>query len=270
MRKGKVDPSDSNYLIVEMLLNSIKRHSVNTSSEDILGVGLTDTNGDLIPFNDPKIYHAIQVINSTYGVDVSIDSKKKDLLKFGRNTAVNTASTGYTIWATGSDQAHETYVAANTNSIDSISSAAADTQQITVEGHTESGGNKTFVVQNVTLTGTTRAALSTPLNRCTRAYNNGTTNLTGPVYIYENTAITTGKPNDTTKIHLTIPGGKNQSEKASTSLSSQDYWIVTGVYADVFTKTSAFADVSLQIRLNGKVFREVFTLSASNSSRGFK
>lgn len=103
-------------------------------------------------FRDYKIKHAQDIILADYGDIVSVDEKKKDLLKFGRNTNVGTASTGYTIWATGADQANETYVATNTNSIDSISSGASgDTSKsLVVEGHTESGGNKTFVSQSVT------------------------------------------------------------------------------------------------------------------------
>lgn len=219
--------------------------------------------------SDPLIRHAIRIIKEQYGVDVSVDAKDKDLLKFGRNPNVGTATTGYTLWSNGVDQAHETYVAANTNSIDSVSSTnAGDTQQVVIEGHTESGGNKTFVSQTATLNGQTRVALSTALNRSTRIYNNGTTDLAGAVYVYENTALTSGKPTDTTKIHVSIPSGKNQSQKASTSLSSTDYWIVTQINCHVLTKTAAYADVELQVRLNGKVFRTLDLMSASNATGG--
>lgn len=218
--------------------------------------------------SDSRIAHAINEISSTYGASVSVSQKAKSLIKFGRNDAVGTSSGGYTIWATGADQPNETYVAANTNSIDSISSASSETQTLTIEGHTESGGNKTFISQNVTLTGTTRKALTTSLNRVTRAYNTSSTGLAGPVYIYENTTISTGKPTDTTKIHLTIPAGANQSRKASTSLSSVDYWLITSFYADVLSKTAAYADISLQIRPYGGVFRTTATISASNNHQG--
>jgi len=242
-----------------------------------LGMGLQQQIDDIIEDmanqTEYKIDHAIDVILETYGVNVSVDKKKKDLLKFGRNPNVGSAATGYTIWATGADNAHETYVAANTNSIDSISSSTSGDTNITfvVEGHTESGGNKTFVTQSVTTNGTdgqTRVALTTPLNRVTRAYNNGSTAATGPIYIYENTALTSGKPTDTTKIHLTIPTNRNQSEKASTSLSSTDYWIITGFRGSMLEKAASFADVALQVRINGKLFREVEDVSCSDASNG--
>lgn len=223
----------------------------------------------LLRDNKYDIWHAEQIILSDFGDTVSVDEKKNNLLKFGRNTNVGSASTGYTIWYTGQDNAHETYVAANTNSIDSISSASgSDTIAVTVEGHTESGGDKTFVSQSVTLTGQTRAALNTPLNRVTRVYNESSTDLVGEVYVYENTSLTSGKPTDTTKIHLTVPAGKNQSQKASTSLSSVDYWIVTSFRGSVLEKTAAFADVALQVRRSGQVFREIEDVAASEAGSG--
>lgn len=214
---------------------------------------------------DTKLAHAIEVIASDYGDTVSVSSKAKDLLKFGRNENVG-SSTAATIMTLKGSETSETFV--STNAITHISSAAADTVEIVVEGHTISGTDLTFVSQTVTLQGTTKTALSTPMARATRAYNNGATNLTGPVYVYEDVAAPSGVPGTDSAVHLIIPAGKNQSVKASTSLSSQDYWIVTNFYADVLEKASAFVTVELQTRKVGKVFRERAILSASNSSRG--
>jgi len=201
------------------------------------------------------IADALNRIYAEFGDVVSVKNKAKDLIKYGRNQNVQTTSS--TIWVTGRDQQNETYVADNANLIDSISSSTGDVESMTVEGHTMTGGNKTFVVQTVTLQGTTRVPLPIPLNRCTRAYNNNSVNLTGFIYIYENTAIAAGKPIDTTKIHLTIRAGKNQSEKCSTSLSSTDYWLLTRFRATILEKAAnIFADVALEVRLTGKVFRE--------------
>jgi hypothetical protein len=216
--------------------------------------------------DDPHLEQARRVIQSTYGDVVSVTKKAKNLLKFGRNP--NVPTTGATLWATGQDDAHETYVADGVNSIDTISSATTDTQVIKVEGHTSTTDNhgvtrKTFVVQSVTLTGTTKALLPTPLNRVTRAYNTGSTDLADEVYIYEDTAIVAGKPTDTSKIHLTI-AHHNQSEKASTSLSSQDYWLITEMHAYVLEKTSAWADIGLEVREQGGVFRHHAVVAATS------
>ncbi len=90
-----------------------------------------------LPIQDYNIYHAIDIINDTYGVNVSVENKKKDLLKFGRNPLVGT--TRATIMDLPTGVLHETYV--STNAITTISSSStSDTRQVTVEGHTISGG----------------------------------------------------------------------------------------------------------------------------------
>lgn len=122
--------------------------------------------------------------------------------------------------------------------------------------------------QTATLNGQTRVALTTPLNRLTRIRNNSGTNLIGNIYGYENTAISSGKPSDTTKIHATIPAGKNTTFKASTSLSSDDYWLITNFYCDMLSKAAAYAKVSLQIREPNKTFIDRATISCSNGHQG--
>lgn len=187
---------------------------------------------------DFNIRYAERVIADTYGDTVSVDAKLKSLIKFGYSPNIGTSRA--TIWFTGQDDAHETYVADNTDSIDSISSSSAsDTEVVKVEGHTMTGGNRTFVVQTATLNGQTRVALGTALNRVTRVSHNdaSSTDLVGEVYVYEDTTISSGKPTDTTKIHLTIQAGDNNSRKASTALSSVDYWIVTGYSAGSLEKS---------------------------------
>lgn len=226
---------------------------------------------DIEVSSDFNIAYAEKVIEDTYGDVVSVNDKKKGLVKFGRNQNVGSASTGYTIWYTGQDRANETYVADNVNSIDSVSSGStSDTMQVTVEGHTMANGDRTFVIQTATLEGRTRVALGTPLNRMTRMYvSSGTTTNAGELYGYQNTSLTNGKPTDTTKIHITVPTGKNQSEKASTALSSRDYWIVTGFRGSVLEKASAaFADVELQVRRVGGVWRPLDDISATSDATG--
>jgi hypothetical protein len=202
-------------------------------------------------------------------VHASVEEKQKTLFKFGRNQSVGTDATGFTLWWTGQDQAHETYVADGSNTITTMSGAnAGDTQTITIEGHTSDTDNhgvtrKSFVVQSATLEGQGKVTLDTPLNRVTRAYNANSTVLAGEVFIYEDTALTAGKPTDTTKIHLTIPVTSNQSLKAATALSWKDYWLISEVHVAVLEKAAAFGDVSLQIREQGGVFRTVATFGAN-------
>lgn len=218
---------------------------------------------------DYWIGHAIDVIRSTYGDTVSVRAKDKDLIKFGKNENVGTS--GYsTIMTLPSGILNETYVSSNI--IDTVSSTdAGDTEEIVIEGHTIDGsGNFTFVVQTATLNGQNKVVLGTPLARMTRIYNNGTNDLVGIIYGYEDTAISGGAPTDGTKVHCMVTAGYNQSQKASTTISNQDYWLVTGFYADILEKASAFAEVELEIRLKGKVFRQNIEMGASSTGASLR
>lgn len=209
--------------------------------------------------------HAYEVIKDTYGDRVQI--KPKNLLKFGR-TANADADANTTLMTLAGTERHETYVSAN--SITHFASASAgDNQQLTVEGHTISGSNFTFVVQTVTLNGQTKTALTTPLARCTRVANIGSTNLTGPVYVAEDVTFTSGVPQTDSAIHAIIAAGSQQTQKAATAFSSQDYGLITEMNASVARGSgSVNVDVFLEIREFGKIFRPVldFTIRTAGSS----
>lgn len=204
---------------------------------------------DLVEYN---IQHALDVIKSTYGVDVSVERKSKDLNKFGRNRLVGT--TEATIMTLPAGVTQETYL--STNGITHIASqSAADTQVVRVEGHTISGTDLIFSTQEVTLQGQTKVALPTPIARVTRAYNDNGTELVGPVYIAEDVTFTGGVPQTATAVHAIIPAGFNQTRKASTSISKDDFWIITGMTATCLQKTAAFASIIPESRVIGKSFR---------------
>lgn len=202
--------------------------------------------------DDPLIRQAInEIAGLSAGHTVSVESKAKSLLKFGRNSALNN-TTFETIWEQGG---HETYV--STNAIDRVSSSnAGNTQSVVIEGHTISGSDLTFVVQTATLNGQNKVTLTTPLARATRMYNNGSTDFAGTVYVFEDDTVTGGVPNTASKIHLVGSGApRNQTEKAATAFSSTDYMLVTHLYGSVSTKTAATVEFVFQIRESGKVFR---------------
>lgn len=119
--------------------------------------------------------------------------------------------------------------------------------------------NKTFISQEITANGTSRVALDRFLARATRIFvsnQNKAVDNVGENYVYENTSISSGKPVDTTKIHLTLPAAENQSFKSSTSISQYDYFIISRIAAGYPTKTgSNTADIRLEIRELGGVFR---------------
>ena len=132
--------------------------------------------------------------------------------------------------------------------------------------------NKTFVVQTVTLQGQTQVTLGTALNKSSRFVvppQNRATNIVGTVYVYENdtTAGTPGVPDTAAKVHLMngTNGAINNSLKASTSISSADYFVVTFFHAHFEEKTAGFATVTLQVREQGGVWLEKEDLTVSDN-----
>ena len=213
---------------------------------------------------DGRLVQAEREIYQTFGDKVTVDQKAKSLVKFGKSAQLSTGSL-QTIWTVGGN---ETYV--NDNLIDSISSSSAlDTEVIYLEGHTVTGTGQdqqfTFVTQTVQLNGQTRVALPTPLARASLAFNDNGTPLLGRVAVYENTALTNGIPIDTTKIHLDIPTGLQESFKAATTFSNSDYFVLTGGFGSVSLKQDGAADFYLEVRAPGKVFRQVAAISATNA-----
>ena len=203
-----------------------------------------------------KLRHAIAEIKRTYGVNAHL--KNKSLIKFGRNPALGTSRGTIQVYG-----GNDTYL--SSNGITHFSSSDdGDEQDIVVEGHTVDGsGDFTFVVQPATLGGFTKTALTTPLARCTRVYNDDATDFAGDVYVYENGAtVTDGVPGSL--IHNKVLAGRNQSEKCSTTISKVDYWIITGVSVGVLQKTAATVDGVLEIRNKGKTFRQLLPIPAAS------
>jgi len=216
-----------------------------------------------IPGQDPRIKHAIDVIFATYGDVVSMEAKNKDLLKFGRNKLCNTTKSTLMTLPAGID--NETYV--STNIITTISSSSAsDTVSVTVEGHTISGGVFTFVSQTLTLTGQTQFTLVTPLARVSRVVNASSTDLVGNIYVYQNDTSTAGVPDTDNLVHIIVNAGLNNSEKAATTLSNTDYWIVSSFYGDCLEKVSMFGIVAFEVREAGGVFINKIDKSANDTS----
>ena len=218
---------------------------------------------------DGRLVQGEREVYSTYGHRVSIDAKAKSLLKFGKSGNLSTTAGLQTVWSV---DGNEVYI--STNLIDRVvSSSASDTQEVTIEGHTIEGSGVdakfTFVVETVTLSGQTPVALTTPLARVSRVNNNGSTEIVGVVSVYENSAVTGGVPNDTTKVHINIPLGFQQSFKAATTFSNTDYFFLTGCYGAVSKKQNAAADFYIELREVGKSFRQIACLTASSTGGAF-
>jgi len=221
------------------------------------------TNPKVVTYSDPLptkdmggwSSHAEDEVLFSYGDIVKV--KPKSLLKFGENTVVGTAEA--TVMEFIDAEINETYV--STNAITSIISDGANTQDVRIEGHTISGNDLTFVVQTVTLTGTTAATLGTALARVSRISNEGSTALAAAskVYVYEGGAVTAGQPDVGSTVHIVMSAGEEQSLKASTSLSSTDYAFITDIYGSIEKQgAGAFATIRLKVRRPGGVFQTKF------------
>ena len=214
---------------------------------------------------DYWLEHAKAVIASTYGDTISYEAKNKDLLKFGRNKLVQTTKS--TIMTLPTGISNETHVSTNIiNSV--ISTSAADTQTVTIEGHTISAGVFTFVAQNITLTGQTVVGLTTALARVSRVFNTGSTDLAGTVSVTQTDTYTAGVPDTAALVHLQIEAGLNNSEKAATTVSNTDYWIVTGFYSDCLEKVATYGIIHFEVRTAGGVFINKVDISTSDTTRG--
>lgn len=231
----------------------------------LLLIGAFPVAAEYAPSRDPDIRQAIRIIKADYGDDVSLEAKDKNLLKFGRNRDVEQDRATIMTLPDGVD--NETYLSSNDIAY-VVSTSTNDGEQVVIEGHTISGSDFTFVTQTATLNGQTSVTLSTALARVTRLYNNDSTELEGTIYVCEDDTLVGGVPQTDSKVHLMLFAGTQQSQKAATALSSVDYWIITGFEADMLTRSSAFAEIDLEVRLSGKVFRSVAEIGISDSSAG--
>lgn len=217
-----------------------------------------------IDLHDPWVHRAIHEVEEEYGDLISVDDKRKSLLKFGENSSVSTSYE--TVWLQGG---HETYVSSNL--INKISSSnAGDTQEVVIEGHIlDDDGSFVFVSQSKTLAGQTETALDTPLVRVSRIYNDNGTDFAGTIYVYEDDTVVAGVPQTATKIHITAEGADNQSQKAAVTMAGDEYWLISEAYAMVNIKTAGKADFLFQVRKKDKTFRTRIPAAAHSQGSAF-
>ena len=210
---------------------------------------------------------AIETIYKTYGDRVSVHDKGKFLNKFGRT---ENADDGVktTVAKFQGTVVNETF--ATTNSVDKfVSTSANDTGVYVVEGHYYDGSNNLiFSSQEVTANGQTPVTLSITLCRANRMYSKLGTFASpsetpeGVLSVYDSTVATTapsGVPSDATAVKLIYDGagGRQQTEKCASSVSSTDYFIITEVYASVTRAgpVNAKVDIEVEYRQVGGIFR---------------
>jgi len=206
-----------------------------------------------------ELQRAEQMILGTYGDTVSIETKNKALHIFGHGRDVTTAEQTVAVFDGGdAAAAHETLL--TSDGITHLSSSSgSDTHTVSVEGHTISGDDLTFVVQTATLTGQTAVALTTPLARCSKITNTGTVDSVGVVYAHEGATIVAGVPDTSSEIHCQYDAaGHNRSHKGATSISSVDYLIITEIVLSLHDTASLEAHLELQTKSTTGVWLDSF------------
>ena len=191
--------------------------------------------------------------------------------KWGNAPDFDTADGEVTVWDAAEDGAaweQMTYTFSTTAAIDSISSTDnTDTEDITIVGLDT---NWAEVTQTVTLTGQTRAALSTSLIRVYRAYNANGTEFSGHVIIYENDTTTGGVPDDPTLIRAVIDPANQQTEMAVYTIPAGKTGYLLGGYCSTAgaNKSSNYI-IKFRARLFNKVFRTQQKVALSDSGSSF-
>ena len=197
---------------------------------------------------DPIIRSAMIEIYEKYGHVV--ENNYKRLRKYGLSRQVQ-QNTPTLIMTNKTGVFAE--VLPTTNSIDSVV-CSGYTGSFDLEYHTIDGsGNKTFDTQTVNVVAGV-GTLETPCARVSTA-ENFTAALTADLYIYENSSVTAGVPDDGTKIHLKVEQAANHSLKCATTVEQNKYWIIDTLYGSVNTKTSAFCKATLFTK-NGDLVSE--------------
>ena len=178
----------------------------------------------------------------------------------GYNPAITTATDPEDIWGGGG-----TYNFSTTADIVSIASNdAADTQPILIDGLDEDYNE---VRQIITLNGTTRVALTTPLIRVQLAQNFGSTNLAGEVFIYTGTGAVPSLGDAT--VRAVINGSQITRQAICTIPAGKVGFFAQGKAGLEFESSGPaagnFARVLFLVRRFGGVFRNVQTVTLAVS-----
>lgn len=186
--------------------------------------------------------------------------------KFGLNPLVTSADGAEDVWEGGGIYTFDTFGTAPIVSL--ASSSASDLVNIRVSGLDITGA---YVEQTLTLTGTTRVALTTALWRVFRMENVGTSDLVGNVFCYTGTGAVPSVGD--AEVRAIITNGYNQTLMAIYTIPLGKYGFLyegeVGVqWQSAFLTTTEYARMLYQSRRNGEVFRtkKVITCSTSGSS----
>ncbi len=176
--------------------------------------------------------------------------------KFGKAPNFDSGDGFVTVWD-GSDDSNLAimdYVYSTSPIIDSLSCGGTDTTTIQVQGL---DSDYKIVLQEKALTGQTRVALDTSLIRVFRLKNVGSVDLSSDCYCFENTALSSGVPIDTSKVRAQIHSDNNQTLMAIFTIPAG----AVGYLRDWYASTAgAKKDTAHEIKLFARPFGQVFQL----------
>jgi hypothetical protein len=194
--------------------------------------------------------------------------------KFGRGADIDSADGMVDLW----DGAHynaslKSYSYSTSADITHLSSDDnGDTQLLEVQGLTGLGD---LVIQTKALTGQTKAALDTPLQRVFRVKNLGSTDNAGHVFCFVDDTTTGGVPDTIVNVRALIDQGNNQTLMAMytipttiNGLTVESAYIVEWHGSLSSPKASSFMDIEMRRRESGGVFqlKHTSTLSSAGTS----
>jgi len=181
--------------------------------------------------------------------------------KWGVNHVITAASDPEDVWEGGGLYAYDTDSTAPVVSL--ASDDGGDTQDILIEGLDING---TLVGQTLTLTGTARVALTTPLWRVFRMENEGTADLAGTAFCYTGTG--TVPAIGDSEVRAIIDDGNNQTQMAIYTIPiGKVGFLYYGDIAMAFSSGPSggeYASVTYRSRRYGKVFKIKKTISLTS------
>jgi hypothetical protein len=178
--------------------------------------------------------------------------------KFGENPEIDTGSEPQNIWSYGGMYTYSTVA-----DIDSIVCGnAADITEITIQGL---GADGRLLEQTVTSAGLTVVPIPVPFLRVFRAFNSGTVTLLTHCYIFVDSTVTNGVPNDPTKVRAEIHIGINTGLSGGQTEMAQ-YTIPVGYVGYLYSGYTgisrggnlAYAQFVVRLRSKDGVWRTAF------------
>jgi len=187
--------------------------------------------------------------------------------KFGFNKVITTTTDPEDVWEGGGLYAYDTDGTAPIVSL--ASDDAADTMDISIDGLDINGD---AVNQIITLTGTTRVALTTALWRVFRMENEGSTSLSGTAFCYTGTG-TVPSIGDA-EVRALVDDGNNQTQMAMYTVPKGYVgFLHYGELGMEFTGGASsgndFANINYNSRRFGKIFKIKKTINIMSQGTSF-